>query len=145
MVRAIWTIYWGKIYLQFKLKRCFEIACISNFIISYCEFIIRFDLNRWLFILKFTEPLHSCCCPVQKYLPRMAKLARQLSRGSVNFKINSRPIFTIIFQLKNDNFKTRDFSPPIERILACVHLSNALNALSFYNLKSNSKSILFLI
>ena len=32
------------------------------------------------FILKSTEPLQSCCCPVQKYLPRMAELAWQLSR-----------------------------------------------------------------
>ena len=41
--------------------------------------------------------------------------------GSVNFKINSRPLFTIIFKLKNDNFKTRDFSPLIERVLAGVN------------------------
>ena len=76
------------------------------------------------FILKLTEPLQSCCCPVQKYLPRMAELAWQLSRylwrGSVSFKINSRPLFTIIFKLKIDNFKTRDFSPLIERVLAGV-------------------------
>ena len=32
------------------------------------------------FILKLTELLQSCCCPVQKYLPRMAELAWQLSR-----------------------------------------------------------------
>jgi hypothetical protein len=74
--------------------------------------------------LKLTEPLQSCCCPVQKYLPRMAELAWQLSRylwrGSVNFKINSRPLFTIIFKLKNGNFKTRDFSPLIERVLTGV-------------------------
>ena len=31
-------------------------------------------------ILKLTEPLQSCCCPVQKYLPRLAELAWQLSR-----------------------------------------------------------------
>ena len=76
------------------------------------------------FILKLTEPLLSCCCPVQKCLPRMAELAWQLSRylwrGSVNFKINSRPLFTIISKLKNDNFKTRDFSPLIERVLTGV-------------------------
>ena len=75
-------------------------------------------------ILKFTDSLLSCCCPVQKYPPRMAKLAWQLSRclsrGSVNFKINSRPLFTIIVRPKNDNFKTRDFSPLIERVLSGV-------------------------
>ena len=38
----------------------------------------------------------------------------------MNFKINSRPIFTIISKLTNDNFKTRDFSPLIERVLAGV-------------------------
>ena len=49
------------------------------------------------FILKFTEPLQSCCCPVQKNLPRKAALAwqvnRYLWRGSWNFKIFfSRPL-----------------------------------------------------
>ena len=34
--------------------------------------------------------------------------------------MNSRPLFTIIFKLKNDNFKTRDFSPLIERVIAGV-------------------------
>ena len=48
------------------------------------------------------------------------QLSRYLRRGSVNFKINSRPLFTVIFKLKNDNFKTRDFSPLIERVLAGV-------------------------
>ena len=38
----------------------------------------------------------------------------------MNFKINSGPLFTIIFKLKKDNFKTRDFSPLIERVLAGV-------------------------
>ena len=32
------------------------------------------------FILKFYQPLQSCCCPVQKYLPRRAELAWQVSR-----------------------------------------------------------------
>ena len=40
----------------------------------------------------------------------------------MNFKINSRPLFTIIFKLKNDNFKTRDFSPLIERVLSWCDL-----------------------
>ena len=38
----------------------------------------------------------------------------------MNFKIEFRPLFIIIFKLKNDNFKTRDFSPLIERVLAGV-------------------------
>ena len=76
------------------------------------------------FILKLTEPLQSCCCPVEKCLPRMAELAWQLCRylwrGFVNFKINSIPLFTIISKLKNDNFMTRDFSPLIEWVLTGV-------------------------
>ena len=38
----------------------------------------------------------------------------------MNVKINSRPLFIIIFKLKNYNFKTQDFSPLIERVLAGV-------------------------
>ena len=76
------------------------------------------------FILKFTKPLQSYCCPVQKNPPRKAELARQVSRyfwrGSVDCKKKSRPFFIIIFKLKNSNFKTRDFSPLIERVLAGV-------------------------
>ena len=41
----------------------------------------------------------------------------------MNFKINSRPLFTVIFRLKIDNFKTRDFSPFIERVLAGTYES----------------------
>ena len=40
--------------------------------------------------------------------------------GLVNFKINSGPLFAIFFKLKNDNFKTRDFSPLILEKLAGV-------------------------
>ena len=46
--------------------------------------------------------------------------SQYLWRGLVNFKINSRPLFTIIFKAKNVNFKTRDFSPLIEWVLAGV-------------------------
>ena len=54
----------------------------------------------------------------------------------MNFKINSRPLFTIIFKRKNDNFKTRDFSPRIERVLAGVaalnsRLNSKLSSLSY--------------
>ena len=74
-------------------------------------------------ILRFHDGLQSCCCPVQKNLPRKAELARQITgpnRGSVDFKKKSRPFFIIIFKLENDKFKTRDFSPIIERVLAGV-------------------------
>ena len=44
-----------------------------------------------IFILKFSEPLQSYCCPVQNNLPRKAQLAWQVStylwRGSLNFKL----------------------------------------------------------
>ena len=36
--------------------------------------------------------------------------------------MNSRPLCTIIFKLKNDNFKTRDFSPLIKRVITGVCL-----------------------
>ena len=59
-------------------------------------------------------------CPVGLNWPgRLAGIfegARSIS------KINSRPLFTIIFKLKNGNFKTRDFSPLIEWVLAGVKL-----------------------
>ena len=64
----------------------------------------------------------------------------------MNFKINARPLFTIIFKLKNDNFKTREFSPFIERVLASVRkkegglllraiqfLENIVNKLLLFN------------
>ena len=81
--------------------------------------------------MKFTKPLQICCCSVQKYLHRMTKLAWQLSRylwrGWVSFKTNSRPLFTIIFKLKNDNFKSRDFSPLIKRVITGVFRYKSLN------------------
>ena len=73
------------IFFKFWAIRLFEKEIIK------CQLISK----RLFDFLKLTEPLQSCYCPVQKYLPRMAKLAWQLSRylwrGSVNFKINSRP------------------------------------------------------
>ena len=91
------------------------------------------------FILKFTEPLQSCCCPLPKKLPIRAELAWQVSRylwrGSVNFKINSRPLFTIIFKLKNVNFRTRDFSPLIPRVLGGVSSNSILQSPNWIMLK----------
>ena len=37
--------------------------------------------------------------------------------------MNSSPLFTIICKLKNDNFKTRDFSPLIKRVITGVRRS----------------------
>ena len=52
-------------------SRVLKLSCLS------LKILVKSGLQ---FILKLTEPLQSCCCPVQKYLPRMAELAWQLSR-----------------------------------------------------------------
>ena len=90
--RMIWanTSLWTKIL-------CLEIATFE------LKMMVKIGLE--FFILKFSEPLQSCYCPVQKNLPRKAELARQVSRylwrGSVNFKIkNSRSFFIIISSQK---------------------------------------------
>ena len=44
----------------------------------YFKMMVKSGLK--IFILKFTKPLQSCCCPVQKNLPRKAELAWQVSR-----------------------------------------------------------------
>ena len=67
--------------------------------------------------------VQSCCCPVQKYLewPNWPDSLTGISEGARWIsKKKSRPFFIIIFKLKNGNFKTRDFSPLIERVLAGV-------------------------
>ena len=46
----------------------------------------------------------------------------------MKFKINSRLLITVIFKLKNDNFKTRDFSLLIERVLAGVNMFSPCSA-----------------
>ena len=55
-------------------------------------------------VLKFHVPLQSCCCPVQKCLPRKAKLAWLFSRylkGQVEFQNNfSTPLFTTFLKQK---------------------------------------------
>ena len=38
----------------------------------------------------------------------------------MDFKKKSRSFFIIIFKLKSGNFKTRDFSPLVEKVLASV-------------------------
>ena len=114
--------------------RTCSISGLKSRVLKFTFLSLKNDGKKWsrLFILKFTVPFQSSCCPMQKYLPRMTELAWQLSmylwRGWVNFKINSWPLFTIIFKLKNNNFKTRDFSPLIERVLAGVdRLANEIN------------------
>ena len=76
------------------------------------------------FILKLTKPLQRYLLSCQANSAILGRYfctgQQQLWRGLVNFKINSRPLFTIIFKLKNDNFKIRDFSPLIKRIIIGV-------------------------
>ena len=64
---------------------------ISSLEIDIFGFKMMMKRGLEIFILKFTKPLQSCCCPVPKNLPRNAELAWQVSRylwrGSVNFKI----------------------------------------------------------
>ena len=40
--------------------------------------------------------------------------------------MNSRPLFNIICKLKNDNFKTPDFSPLIKRVITGVMTCNMM-------------------
>ena len=62
----------------------------------FCLKIVIKSGREKIFFLKFTEPLQSCCCPVQKNLPSKAELAGQVSL-KVNFRIKcSIPLFTII-------------------------------------------------
>ena len=76
------------------------------------------------FILKLTEPLQRYLLSCQANSANLGRYfctgQQQLWRGSVNFKINSSPLFTIILKLKNGNFMTRDFCPLIKRVLAGV-------------------------
>ena len=61
---------------------------------------VKSDLE--LFILKFTQPLQSCCCPVQKYVPRMAELAWQLSSYLILSKKMVISLLEILVHLLNE-------------------------------------------
>ena len=76
------------------------------------------------FILKLTEPLQSCCCPVKIFCPEWPNWPGSLAGISEGAWSISKSILDhflpSFFKLKNDNFKTRNFSPLIERVLAGV-------------------------
>jgi hypothetical protein len=94
-----------KIGLKFRYEVEFEFNLedfVKCFFLKVFRFPLLLEINIYdlkmtmksgleFFILKFTKPLQSCCCPVQKNLPRKAELAcqvrRYLWRGLVNFKI----------------------------------------------------------
>ena len=56
----------------------------------------------------------------------------------MDFKKKSRPFFIIIFKLKNCNFKTRDFSPLIERVLAGVNTRKTNFLFLFFSLTNEN-------
>ena len=99
----------GKIYFLFSHIRCVRLFCFKPTLspLAYYHFFYTLhtsqeSLYKWtkilsleidifglkmmmksgleFFILKFTEPLQSCCCPVQKNLSRKAELAYQVNR-----------------------------------------------------------------
>ena len=73
-------------------RQCYESDMVHTNENSFCRYVgwsleidifeVKMMVKSGLdfFILKFTEPLQSCCCPVQKNLPRKAELAWQVSR-----------------------------------------------------------------
>ena len=89
------------------------------------KMMVKSGIRRSFLIWNHTCPFRVATAQCKKNLRREAELARQVSRylwrGSVDFKKKPRPFFIIIFKLENGNFKTRDFSPLIERVLAGVH------------------------
>ena len=84
---------------QLEIHTSYNSSCKWTKSLDIDIFYLKIKRRLEFSILKFTDSLLSCCCPVQKYPPRMAELAWQLSsylwRGSMNFKIkSSRPLFT---------------------------------------------------
>ena len=72
------------------------------------KMVVKSGLEKVIF--KFHNGLQSCCCPVQKNLPRKAELARQVSRYRWNFKIIfSRLLFAIILSPKCCQISVRIF------------------------------------
>ena len=107
----------SKVFFSYFTVKILLITCHCRFLVPcntqkiltkiWHHFLIKMMMKSGLEknILKFHGPLQSCCCPVQKNLPRWAELAwlvsRYLWRGTWNFKIFfSRPLFTIILSQK---------------------------------------------
>ena len=69
--------------------------------------------------------------PIQLWSFKIFDIFHKIGWWNPSEKIISEPLFTIISKLKNDNFKTRDFSPLIKRVLAgvckiafCIYVCN---------------------
>ena len=70
---------------------------------------VKSDLKSFYF------EIHRAPLEIPANLPGQFSLS-----GKILLHWAAATLFTIIFKLKNDNFKTRDFSPLIERVLAGV-------------------------
>ena len=108
--------------------RTLSISRLKSRVLKLSFVILKMMVKSGLeFILKLTEPLQRYLLSCQANSAILGRYfctgQQQLWRGSVNLKINSRPLFTVIFKLKNDNFKTRDFSPLIKRVITGVTVS----------------------
>jgi hypothetical protein len=58
------------------------------------------------------------------------------SLAGISFKINSRSLFTMIYKLKNDNFKIQDFSPLIERVTTVSFSSCQRNLIKTFQIEA---------
>ena len=114
---------------MFTQARTHSISGLNSRVLKLTFLALKMMVKSGLeFILKFTKPLQRYLLSCQANSAILGRYfctgQQQLWRGSVNFKINSRPLLTIIFKLKNGNFMTRDFSPLIKSVLAGVRYLN---------------------
>ena len=110
-------VYVWEWYFSVKLvtpARTFFISGLKSRVLKL-PFLLKNDGKKWS--RPFFFEIHQT--PSELLLPSAKKSAqkrlawqvgRYLWMGSVNIKINYRPLFTIIFKAKNVDFKTRDFS-----------------------------------
>jgi hypothetical protein len=71
--------YWAERY-HTSLNSFNKGTKISSLEIDIFDLKMMMKSGLEFFVLKLTEPLQGCCCPVQKNLPRKAELAWQVSR-----------------------------------------------------------------
>ena len=118
--------------------RTLSISELKSGVLKLSFFSLKMTVKSGLkFILKFTEPLQRYLLSCQANSAILGRYfctgQQQLLRGLVNFKINFRPLFTIIFKLKNVNFKTRDFCLQYRMSPSwCVLCSDLIQTFYFY-------------
>ena len=128
-----WVYFSGYVYSKlYTPLRTLGISRLKSRVLKLTYFRLKMMVKSGLeFILKLTKPLQRYLLSCQANSAILGRYfctgQQQLWRGSVNFKINSRPLFTIIFKLKNVNFRTRDFSPLILRVLSGVYSDGSLD------------------